>query len=155
MLPVAHNPCRMLSAGLLYDAFVSNLIKLYSLKIISQIHLVVKWPGLFYNTSWQLSCLFFPDDIFKCIFFNENVSILIRISLTFVPKAPINNIPALVQIIAWCRPGDKPFSEPIMVTLVMHICVTRPQWVKLLVMRRAGDKPSAEPAITFFIVVSI
>ena len=39
------------------------------------------------------------------------------------------NIPALVQIIAWRRSGDKPLSEPMMVSLVTHICVTRPQWV--------------------------
>ena len=56
-----------------------------------------------------------PDDIFKCIFLNENVSILIKISLKFVRKGPINNIPALVQIMAWHRPGDKPLSEPMMV----------------------------------------
>ena len=31
---------------------------------------------------------------------------------------------------AWRRPGDKPFSEPMMVSLPTHICVTRPQWVK-------------------------
>ena len=72
----------------------------------------------------------FPDDIFKSIFFNENVRILIYISLTFVPKAPNNNIPALVHIMAWRRPGDKPLSEPMMVSLLTHICVTRPQWVK-------------------------
>ena len=71
----------------------------------------------------------FADDIFKCIFLNENVSIAIKISLKFVPKGPINNIPALVQIMAWRRPGDKPLSEPMMVSLPMHICVTRPQWV--------------------------
>ena len=40
----------------------------------------------------------FADDIFKCIFLNENVWILIKISLKFVPKGPINNIPSLVQI---------------------------------------------------------
>ena len=38
----------------------------------------------------------FPDDIFKWIFLNENLSILIDISLKFVPNGPINNIPALV-----------------------------------------------------------
>ena len=37
----------------------------------------------------------FPDDIFKCIFLDENVSISIKISLKFVPKGQINNIPAL------------------------------------------------------------
>ena len=72
----------------------------------------------------------FADDVFKCIFFNENVWISIKISLKFVPKGPINNIPALVQIMAWRRSGDKPLSEPMMVSLPTHICVTRPQWVK-------------------------
>ena len=38
----------------------------------------------------------FADDIFKCIFLNENVWIPIEFSLKFVPKGPINNIPALV-----------------------------------------------------------
>ena len=72
----------------------------------------------------------FPDDIFKCIFLNENVWISIKISLNFVPRGPINNIPALVQIMAWRRPGDKPLSEPMMVCLLTHIWLTRPQWVK-------------------------
>ena len=68
-------------------------------------------------------------DIFKCIFVNENASISITISLKFTPKGPINNIPALVQIMAWRRPGDKPLSEPVMFCVLTHICVTRPQWV--------------------------
>ena len=71
----------------------------------------------------------FADDIFKRIFFNENVWISIKISLKFVPKGPINNIPSLVQIMAWRRWGDKPLSEPMMVSLPTHIFVTRPQWV--------------------------
>ena len=74
----------------------------------------------------------FPDEIFKWIFLNENVWISINIWLKFVPKGPINNIPALVQIMAWRRSGDKPLSEPIMVSLLTHIRVTRPQWVKCL-----------------------
>ena len=72
---------------------------------------------------------YFADDIFKCILLNENVWIPIKISLKFVPKGPINNNPALVQIMAWCRPGDKPLSEPMVVSLLTQICVTRPQWV--------------------------
>ena len=71
----------------------------------------------------------FLDDIFKCIILNENVSISIKISLKFVPKGPINNYPALIQIMAWRRSGDKPLSEPMMVSLLTHICVTQPQWV--------------------------
>ena len=54
------------------------------------------------------------DAIFKCIFFNENVWISIKISLEFVLKGPIDSNPALVQIMAWCRIGDKPLSEPMM-----------------------------------------
>ena len=73
---------------------------------------------------------YFPDDIFKLIFLNETVSISIKISLKFVPMGPINNIPALVQIMAWRWPGDKPLSEWMMVTLLTHICFTRPQWVR-------------------------
>ena len=53
-----------------------------------------------------------------------------KISLKFVPEGPINKIPALVEIMTWRRPGDKPLSEPMMVRLLTHICVTRPQWVK-------------------------
>ena len=71
----------------------------------------------------------FADDTFKRIFLNKYVRISIKISLKFVPKNPINNIPALVHIMAWCRPGDKPLSEPMMVVLPTHICVARPQWV--------------------------
>ena len=65
------------------------------------------------------------------LWMNENVRISINISLKFVPKGLINNIPALVQIMAWCRPGDKPLSEPLMVGSPTHICVTRPQWVQV------------------------
>ena len=50
--------------------------------------------GSFKNIFWM-----------KCMDFDD-------ISLKFVPKGPINNIPALVQIMAWRRPGDKPLSEP-------------------------------------------
>ena len=73
----------------------------------------------------------FPNDILKCIFLNENVWISIKISLKFVLKGPITNIAALVQIMAWRRPGDKPLSEPMMESFLTHICVTRPQWVKI------------------------
>ena len=41
----------------------------------------------------------------------------------------INNIPALVQIMAWCRSGNKPLSEPMMVRLPTHIYATMPYWV--------------------------
>ena len=59
------------------------------------------------------NCRHFPDNIFKPIFLNENIWILIKISLKFDPKGPINSIPALVEIMAWCQTGEKPLSEPI------------------------------------------
>ena len=74
--------------------------------------IVLRWtPEDFINT-WRLrqNGRHFADDIFKCIFLNENVRISIEISLNFVPKGRNNNIPALVQIMAWRRPGDKPLS---------------------------------------------
>ena len=38
---------------------------------------------------------------------NENVRIPIKYSLKFVPKGPINTIAALVQMMAWRRPGQR------------------------------------------------
>ena len=48
------------------------------------------------------------DDIFNCIFLNENGRIPIQIPLKYVPRSPINNKTALVQVMAWRRTGDKP-----------------------------------------------
>ena len=47
--------------------------------------------------------------------------ISINISLKFVPRGPINNIPTLLQVMAWRRPSNKPLSEPMMVRLTTHI----------------------------------
>ena len=46
----------------------------------------------------------FADGTFKRIFLKENVRISIKISLKFVPKSPIDNIPALFEII-WSNGG--------------------------------------------------
>ena len=54
------------------------------------------------------------DDIFKCIFLNENDQIPIQISLKLIPRIPIDNKSALVQVMAWHRTGDKPLPEPMM-----------------------------------------
>ena len=54
---------------------------------------------------------YFADDIFKRIFFNENISISIKILLKFVPEDPIENTSALFQAMAWRRTGDKPLPE--------------------------------------------
>ena len=54
----------------------------------------------------------FPDDIFKCILLYENVHISHKSSVKIAPKVRIDNISALVQIMVWRRPVDKPLSEP-------------------------------------------
>ena len=100
------------------------------------------WIGAAKDKACSQSCVFnslrsrqngrlFADDTFKRIFLNENIRISTKNSLNFVPKGLINNIPALVLIMAWRRPGDKPLSEPMMIRLPTHICVTRPQWVNV------------------------
>ena len=93
----------------------------------------------------------FADDIFKCIFLNENVWISLNISLKFVPKVPIYNIPALVQIMAWRRSCDKPLSEPMTVSLLTHICVTRPQWVNTASIKYLYSKTSILHVTTRFL----
>ena len=55
----------------------------------------------------------------KCMNFYSN----------FNEVCPINNIPSLVLIMAWRRPGDKPLFEPMLFRSLTHVCVTRPQWV--------------------------
>ena len=77
------------------------------------------------------------SDIYKCILLNifiqENafVYISIKIPPKFSPNDSINSITALVQIMTWRRSGHKPLSEPMAVSLLTHIWVTRPQWVNL------------------------
>ena len=53
------------------------------------------------------------DHNFKCIFFNENNKIAIQISQNFFPRSPSHNKPALAQVMAWHRIGDKPLPEQV------------------------------------------
>ena len=62
---------------------------------------------------------------------NENVWILIKVSLKFVPRGAINNIPALVQMMAWRLPGDKPLSEPMLVRLHINASLGLSELVNL------------------------
>ena len=82
----------------------------------------ISWVLLPPNCDQSLNTLsprwngrFFVDNIFTCIFLNENVWISIEISLKFAPNGPINTIPSLVQIMVWRPSGTKPLSEPMMV----------------------------------------
>ena len=69
---------------------------------------------------------------------------LTKLSLTFVPNGAINNIPALGQIMAWHRSGEKPSSKPMMVSLLTHIYVTWPQCVN-------ASKACHEEHLTFHV----
>ena len=87
----------------------------------------------------------FTNDIFKCNFLNEKVLIFIKISLKFISKGSINNIPTLVQI-----------SEPMVVSLLLHLCIYRPQWVNWilfkiisLAIRKCYYGPNARQAAIF------
>ena len=75
------------------------------------------------ETRWPT----FRRQHFQRHFFNEDILISIDISLKFVSKDQINNILALVQIMAWHRRGEKPLSGPMMIIFPTHVCVTRPQ----------------------------
>ena len=77
-------------------------------------------------------------DIFKCIFLNKKVQIFMPISLKLVPKSPINNKSALVQMMATSHDLNQWWLR-----LPTHMCVTRPQWVKfsstfLFIMRKCS-----------------
>ena len=88
----------------------------------------------------------FPDDIFKWIILNENVWILLKISLKFVPKVQINNIVALVQMMAWHRPGDKSLFEIMMVSLLPLVCLLLlilMLWHRQAIFESKGDNLSS------------
>ena len=80
----------------------------------------------------EQKCMNFAKD-----FLNKNVWISLKISLKFITIVQINNIPVLVPIMAWRWPGHKQLSETMMIILLMHICVTRLQWVN-------GAMPSSD-----------
>ena len=69
------------------------------------------------------------EDIFERIFLNENVRILIQISLKFVPKGPIDNKSILVQVMAGTEQATSHYLNQCWPYSLTHICVTRPQWV--------------------------
>ena len=66
------------------------------------------------STSPEQNSRHFADDIFKCIFLNVKVRILIRISVKFVPKGPVDIESTLIQVMAWRQIGDKSLHETIL-----------------------------------------
>ena len=81
----------------------------------------------FYWHFW----MHFLEGKYISIFLKENTLIPLQMSLTFACKIRINiNIPTSLQKMACRRLGNPPLSEPMVVSLLTHTCVTRPQWVK-------------------------
>ena len=78
----------------------------------------------------------FADGVFKCIFVNDMFCISIQISLKFVPKGQIGNNPALVKIIAWCRIGNKPLSQPMLTRFPDAYMRHEGRWLNMLYWRR-------------------
>ena len=73
-----------------------------------------------------------------------------------MPKVQINSIPSLVQIMAWCQPGDKPLSEPVIVSMLTHIYGTQPEWVKQVAYATASFRENMIYLTKLFaLVVSI
>ena len=99
----------------------------------------------------------FEDDGFKCIFMNGNIWISIKISLKFVPKGSVNNIPVLFQIMVWCRVGDNPPSEPMLTRftdtyirhwgemswMLMYKCTVKTKVWKVVIIPKNGHKLSS------------
>ena len=84
---------------------VPKLFCKHKLQIIQMMYVYVyEWIEIMLNYPSSSACFntlrlrqngrHFADNIFKCIVLNENVWIVIKISLKFVPKGPNNNIPA-------------------------------------------------------------
>ena len=77
--------------------------------------------ALLSTASWEYSSInssppgqyghHYANDIFRCIFLNEKFRILVRISLKFVSKGPIDNKWALVRVMAWHWIGNKPLPQ--------------------------------------------
>ena len=74
-----------------------------------------------------------PLDKMATIFLISN-----KISLKYFPWGLIDNRSALVQIMAWCRPGAEPLFETILTQFtdaLSHICDTRGRWVNSVLLR--------------------
>ena len=76
----------------------------------------------------------FTDSILKCVFLDKTYEFRLRHHWSLFIRIQLTITPALVQIMAWRRPGNKPLSETFVVSSLAHICVAQPQWVNFLVI---------------------
>ena len=112
---------------------ISSLISLqlaiyYSIQLIyllSKGHLTIVWDQ--HTETEKKMAVIFETTFSNAFSWMEMFKFRLWLHWKFVTEVSINNIPTLVQIMVWRRPGDRSLSEPIMVSLPAHICVTRPQ----------------------------
>ena len=100
------------------------------------------WHGMFNTLRLRQNGCHFAD-ILKCIFLHENVGIWIKISLKFVPKDQINNIPALVEIMAWRRRTASAQCQ-IKSGFLWHVHAV------YHFLYTIGNKPLSEPMVAWF-----
>ena len=98
------------------------------------------WPNNSTDStgSWRLLAVntwkpeqngrYFADNILKCIFFYNDI--LVMISQEFISNGLIDNKSGLVQVMACRLTGH--FLNQWWLSLLMHHCIIRPQWVNSL-----------------------
>ena len=92
---------------------------------------LVAWGILVNSSLSEQNGRHFPRGICKCIYMKDKLCILIWIPLKFIPTVPVDNIVALLQIMAWCRTGDKLLSETMLTRLTYALCGIRRRWGKI------------------------
>ena len=123
--------CHQAFTHIVYFLYIHCTLLWYMYNLQHNIYIqVFKTSATFNTLRPRQKWLTFGRRFFKYIFVNENAWILLNNSLKFIRAVQINNIPPSVQLIAWCRLGDKPLSYPMMVRLPTHICATS-LWVNM------------------------
>ena len=117
-------PCRRKNTFGVRNLIIQHCVRKILLSL-STVPVILIMPLIHWGRDRKAAI--FQTTFFQYILLNENVWISIKIWLMFVPNDTISNIPALVQIMAWRRPVDKELSEPMMIRLSTHKCVTSPQ----------------------------
>ena len=90
------------------------------------------FPALINTLRSKQNVRHFTRRHFRIHFLDWMQDVIKNVLHKFVPKGATDNIPALFQSMALCWPSDKPLSEPMMVSLLTHICATLSQWVNLV-----------------------
>ena len=98
------------------------------------IQLEQSYPNTF---RWRQNDHKFPGGIFKYIF-NRSIYISFKISLKFVPKCLINNIPAVVQIMAWHWPGNNHYLNHWWLDYRhIYVWLSLNEWMQKLICKEA------------------